>query len=241
MGTAHSRSVSPNTSLNSSGWETSSGGNVILTSDGEASLTVTNHPAVLSATFTLPEDVLHLSIDLSQYNSLKTDTFSVYFNETLLSQFNGSMFSDNAGEKANMGPIDMRDFAGKTGNLTFVYNSISPNRTIVLHDMSWAFGKTNYAISTPKTDLSEAVVFPSPFMPSKGHQSIKFGKLTANAKVKIYTIAGELVRELSDDDGDGLIIWDTKNRGGQNVASDIYLALIQGRGQKKTLKFGIER
>jgi len=241
VGSSHTSSGSSTASLNISGWETSSGGNVIITSDGEATLTVSTQPAVLTAEVTLPADVIRLSIDLSQYNALKTDTFSVYFNNTLISQFNGSMFSSNVGEKTSMGPIDMRDFAGQTGNLTLVYNSVTPNRTIVLHDMSWAFGKTNYTISAPKTDLSEAVVFPSPFMPSKGHKSIKFGKLTANATVKIYTIAGELVRELSDDDGDGLITWDVKNRGGQNVASDVYLALIQGSGQKKILKFGIER
>jgi hypothetical protein len=233
--------ISSSAQMYLSDWSTSTGGNVVINSEGEASLTVSTQPAVLATTVTLPDDVNNLSISMSQYNSLITDTFSVYFNETSLSQFNGSMFSKNIGEKTSMGPIDMRDYAGKTGSLTIIYNSVAQNRNIVLHDMSWAFGKTNYTVSKPKTDLQEAVVYPNPFMPSKGHQTIKFGRLTANATVKIYTIAGELVQSLSDDDGDGLITWDVRNRGGQDVASDIYFARVHGTGSDKTLKFGIER
>ena len=60
--------------------------------------------------------------------------------------------------------------------------------------------------------------------------------------IKIYTIFGELVVTLEETNGDGQIVWDSKNNDGNEVASGVYLCLITNdQGEKKTLKSAVIR
>ena len=43
------------------------------------------------------------------------------------------------------------------------------------------------------------------------------------------------------DDASGLAVWDGKNKAGRLAASDIYLALIDWKGEKKILKLVLEK
>jgi flagellar hook assembly protein FlgD len=56
-------------------------------------------------------------------------------------------------------------------------------------------------------------------------------------KIKIYNIAGELVRTLVGDLGAAAINWDLKGVGGQSVSSGTYICVVEGvdnNGNKKT-------
>jgi flagellar hook assembly protein FlgD len=56
-------------------------------------------------------------------------------------------------------------------------------------------------------------------------------------KIKIYNIAGELVRTLTGDLGAAAINWDLKGVGGQIVSSGTYICVVEGidnTGNKKT-------
>ena len=92
----------------------------------------------------------------------------------------------------------------------------------------------------PATDLSSAKIYPNPFRPALGHTAITFSQLPPNTRIRIYTVTGELVRDLSTDDT-GIARWDATNGGGQNVASGGYFALVQGVGRKSILKVMIQR
>lgn len=97
-------------------------------------------------------------------------------------------------------------------------------------------------IGTPSMDLSNAYAFPVPFKPSLGHQQIGFKNLSDIGTIKVYTINGELVRELPITAGQqGIVYWDVTNSNGEPVASDVYLYLIQNDQQKKTGKLMIVR
>jgi len=85
----------------------------------------------------------------------------------------------------------------------------------------------------PANDLSNIMVYPNPFKPREHTNGLMIVNLTARASIKIYTIAGELVREMTDFDGDGRIVWNGKNDNGSDVASGVYIGLIKGAGKKK--------
>ena len=93
----------------------------------------------------------------------------------------------------------------------------------------------------PTTNLQTATVVPNPF---RGRESwdlpdgneVHFINLPPKAKIRIYTVAGDLVRELLHDDtvpvsarSDLLNAerWDLKNGNGRDVASGIYMYRIE--------------
>lgn len=66
---------------------------------------------------------------------------------------------------------------------------------------------------------------------------------SGSVDVKIYTLQGQLLRELSKvtTGGGDSIEWDCKNNDGSTVSSGIYIVYIKGPGVKKTRKVAIVR
>jgi hypothetical protein len=99
-------------------------------------------------------------------------------------------------------------------------------------------------IVSPVTNLNSAVVYPNPYRPNLSQhasQQVTFDLLPANSVVKIYTLAGDLVKDLEDQTGSGVIRWDGTNNKGMDVASGVYFALVKGAGESRTLKIAIQR
>ncbi|HPP88046.1 MAG TPA: T9SS type A sorting domain-containing protein, partial [bacterium] len=93
------------------------------------------------------------------------------------------------------------------------------------------------------------IVYPNPWTPytptsdkniNDLEYGVKFSGLPNNCKISIFTISGELVRELNN----GLnpsINWNLLNAKGKQIASGVYIYLIEGNGQKKSGKIAIVR
>ncbi|MBU2573497.1 MAG: fibronectin type III domain-containing protein [Elusimicrobia bacterium] len=91
------------------------------------------------------------------------------------------------------------------------------------------------------TAISGATVGPNPIRPVRNpDQQFVFRNLPSGAGVKIYTCLGELVYETTAD-ANKMAAWNGKNKAGRLVASEIYLALIQWKGEKKVFKLVVER
>ena len=97
------------------------------------------------------------------------------------------------------------------------------------------------------SDLNNLLVYPNPFKPNDGNvdtgcwcSGITFGNLTSDAKISIYTLNGELVKEMNNP---GMSWnWNVCNKGGERLASGIYLYLVtNSSGEKKTGKIVIVR
>ncbi len=79
------------------------------------------------------------------------------------------------------------------------------------------------------SNVENVVVVPNPYRGSErwdqgGTRRVQFKNLPARATVKVFTIAGDLVRELVKDDSlTGDLDWNLKNADGQDVTSGIYL------------------
>jgi streptogramin lyase len=78
-------------------------------------------------------------------------------------------------------------------------------------------------IGAPAEDLSDVMPYPNPFVIEKGSEILTFDRLPYQAKVRIFTVAGGLVREIKSGSH-----WDGRNDGGELVASGIYLFYVQG-------------
>ena len=81
--------------------------------------------------------------------------------------------------------------------------------------------------------------YPSVFQPSRGHTHVTFDRLAIDSKVRIYSMAGVLVKTLQAEFGS--VDWNVKNEGGENVASGVYYAVIDGSGGGKNLKIVVQR
>jgi len=85
--------------------------------------------------------------------------------------------------------------------------------------------------------------YPNPIQPSKGmsYAKMNFTNMPAETSIKIYTLLGQLVRELKAD-ASGTAVWDGKNNVGEKVASGVYIVYMEDRdGNKKRIKVAVER
>ncbi|MDA8244265.1 MAG: fibronectin type III domain-containing protein, partial [Elusimicrobia bacterium] len=98
--------------------------------------------------------------------------------------------------------------------------------------------------------LDKVFAYPNPYKPGSSGlfgqpalgDGIVFESLPAASTIKIYDLAGGLVRELSDDDSDGRCFWDTRNKAGSRAASGVYFYLVKSPdGGKKSGKVVIIR
>lgn len=102
---------------------------------------------------------------------------------------------------------------------------------------------SNYGLlSVSDADLNPVYAYPVPFRPNGGDaarygtwaQGIRFKDLPAYGRIRIYTITGDLVRELDVTPPE--VKWDVKNSGGQTVASGVYLWEVTADKARKTGK-----
>ena len=99
-----------------------------------------------------------------------------------------------------------------------------------------------YFVGAPvETDLSNAYAYPVPFKPSAGHTSIKFDKLASDSTIKVYTIMGELVAQLHNDNDEPKLEWPVTNLDGDTVASGVYIYQIKNSFSEKRGKLIIIR
>ncbi|MDD5304826.1 MAG: hypothetical protein PHS14_17150 [Elusimicrobia bacterium] len=94
--------------------------------------------------------------------------------------------------------------------------------------------------SAPSNTVSTAKAFPNPLRPAQGHKAMAFIRLPANSRIRIYTLKGVLIRELSAN-ASGMASWDGTNQSGASAVSGVYYMFAQGAGEARTLSVAIER
>jgi hypothetical protein len=102
------------------------------------------------------------------------------------------------------------------------------------------FGKFAVVQLTPLDNLKTVKAYPSPFNPNRC-AFMTIDNLTTTATIRIYTIAGELVREIEYTNETGRAIWDGRNDAGNRVASGIYLMFIDSPRGTEILKVAVEK
>ena len=93
-----------------------------------------------------------------------------------------------------------------------------------------------------KPDLGNVMVYPNPFEPRLGHATVTFANTTADVRLRIYKITGELVFETDAEAADGIITWPVVTQDGQPLASGIYVYRISNEaGQTTSGKLAVMR
>jgi hypothetical protein len=155
---------------------------------------------------------------------------------TLSGAISRSTLSDAGGfyQFANLQPGIYTVTASRTG-----YTFGPVNRTL----LSFSSPKDNQDFIAMPAMLAQtldgAVGYPNPWRAGSVFSPVmKFKNLTEATRIRIYTLDGELVKEINES-GQAEVQWDVA---GENVASGVYLCLMSnGRGEKKTQKLAIIR
>ena len=93
------------------------------------------------------------------------------------------------------------------------------------------------ALRATATDLGDVMVFPNPFLPDRG--ALVFANLTASATIRIYDLAGQLIRTLVEDNKDGGLEWDGSNDRGGRVDSGVYYFTVSSGKESVRGKFAV--
>jgi hypothetical protein len=121
--------------------------------------------------------------------------------------------------------------------------------TTVYPSNNMVIGKSNHLSkfalleSIPVNDFSTVKVYPNPYNPTTAVSGkLKMINLPVNSIMKLYSVTGELVRELKEINFGNLgwLEWDGKNDDGDKVGKGVYIYQIQdAAGKKKTGKIGL--
>jgi len=82
--------------------------------------------------------------------------------------------------------------------------------------------------------LENLIVYPNPFSLSKGHSQINFDGLTSDAKIRIFTLTGDLLEE-EEVSWQYSWAWDVRNMKGEELARGIYLWVVTNTAGKKKI------
>jgi hypothetical protein len=113
---------------------------------------------------------------------------------------------------------------------------------------SYVAPKPTYNQATAQADVNKINVFPNPYYGMNTSETnrlskyVRFNHLPASATIRIFTLAGVLVRTLPTTDGTTTFAdWNLRNDNSLPVASGVYIAFIDmpGIGKTKTLKIAI--
>jgi len=97
--------------------------------------------------------------------------------------------------------------------------------------------KYQYGLGSANNDLSLVTVHPNPFVLREKEDKLTFDRLPYRARIKIYTLAGELVKEIDSSDQ-----WDGTNQAGKLVAGGVYLFyLFDQQGKSAVGKIALIR
>jgi hypothetical protein len=105
----------------------------------------------------------------------------------------------------------------------------------------------SYDASLAKSDVGRVNVFPNPYYAynplerSRTTRFVTFNGLPPQATLRIFNLAGQLVRTLRKDDGTQFIQWDLANQDNFPVASGMYIVHVDmpGIGATKVVKLAV--
>jgi hypothetical protein len=105
-----------------------------------------------------------------------------------------------------------------------------------------------FSLAFVKENLSDVITYPNPFVRSKSvSMKITFANLTKTARIYIYDLTGNKVKELTEDNGDGGVDWDVRDDKGRDIPTGIYIYKVEGKNsqgaevESKLGKFAVVR
>ncbi|MFA6002724.1 MAG: kelch repeat-containing protein [Elusimicrobiota bacterium] len=91
----------------------------------------------------------------------------------------------------------------------------------------------------PAATTDDVRIYPNPYNSSR-EPFVTIDQLPAGARVRIFTLRGELVLD-QEANASGLLVWRGRNRSGRTVSSGVYLVATESGSAKKIYKLAILR
>jgi hypothetical protein len=94
---------------------------------------------------------------------------------------------------------------------------------------------TRTDVALARDQLNRVRAVPNPYNQLSSYERgneriVKFTHLPVRCTLRIFTLAGELVRQIEKDDDSSQVTWDLTNRDGRLVASGVYLFHVGAPG-----------
>jgi hypothetical protein len=111
-------------------------------------------------------------------------------------------------------------------------------------DDEYSFSSRKIVSSEISANLDKIKVVPNPYLGyakwdgGPGDRKIQFTNLPEDCTIRIYTLAGEMVRTLRND-ADGSVDWDMLSEAGRGIASGVYLYHVESGNGNYTGKFAV--
>lgn len=156
----------------------------------------------------------------------------------VLANWNGGSVSDPTW------PANVNSVMPATGNIIRIV-STKPNQPFadefVISTANYA---ASYSATAAKTDVTKINVFPNPYYgfnraeTSKFARFVTFNHMPQRAEIRVFNLAGALVKSIMKDDNTQFTTWDLTNSSGLPVASGLYIVYVNmpDLGVTKTLK-----
>jgi hypothetical protein len=112
-------------------------------------------------------------------------------------------------------------------------------------DDEFVFGVGGVDPGKAKDELSGIKVVPNPYIAhalwetSEGIRNLQFTHLPDECTIRIYTLAGDLVRVIRHDNGTGTENWDLLNKNQQGVVPGVYFYHVESKYGQKLGKFAV--
>jgi len=109
----------------------------------------------------------------------------------------------------------------------------------------FVFGAGGVDPEMAKDDLSQVKVVPNPYIAhavwetKEGIRKVQFTHLPDQCTIRIYTLAGDLVRAVEHDNGTGTEDWDLLNKDQQGIVPGVYYYHVDSEYGQKLGKFAI--
>jgi hypothetical protein len=141
------------------------------------------------------------------------------------------LFLPDPGDCVN--PLDPATCRNRNHKAANIANDVWEPRTASAWPDSQFFARGVEATSGPRANLSRVGVVPNPYRAVEawnqaGENEIHFINLPPRARIRIYTVSGDLVREIEHDESvRDFARWDVRNAAGRDVGSGIYLYRVE--------------
>lgn len=100
-------------------------------------------------------------------------------------------------------------------NIVTAATQVSPQNTM----------REIYAVPNPYRTGSTQ--FSAPNYHNYPDNKVRFVNVPSDCEVRIYTLSGDLVQTLQNRGGTGVVEWDARNRGGEDVSSGVYIFRVE--------------
>ena len=112
-------------------------------------------------------------------------------------------------------------------------------------DDQFDFASRTIVAADASSSLNKIRVVPNPYLgragweASLGERKLQFSNLPDQCTIRIYTLAGEMVRTIDHESGSGTEDWDMVSEAGRGIASGVYLYNIESPYGNFTGKFAV--